>query len=384
MILSFLETANRYWEKSIFLTYQQKTLLMGSSDTHRYYPQLDGIRAIAILLVMLSHWTHLLIDYVSLGDLGVRLFFVLSGFLIGRILMVQRREVENRQLENIYLSQILKSFYIRRALRIFPIYYVFLLFVWVIGFEDAANSDMPWYLTYTTNFKIMLNGDSGFLNHLWSLACEEQFYIILPWLLVLIPSRHHLRVVWSIMIVGLCVRAGMSIASVPHGDFFILSVFSDFGIGIWVAYRRVVQKPIPYRDLVGWTAFCIMLLIVFGLKKRELLQIIPVVPIFFAFLIDKAFDGWQGFGGWLLGNPVSVYIGKISYGIYLLHYPLPLIRYMFLTKAGIMIGEGWQTTLLDTAILLLVTYLSFYYFESPINRQKKRFPYLPKKKPQLG
>jgi len=207
--------------------------------------QLDGLRFLAVGAVMFGHWTE---AFPSLAkfDLfaatgGVNLFFVLSGFLISEILMVNKRESRNT-------VAVLKNFYARRFLRIFPLYYL------VIGlsvlFSIPKSRLFFFYLiTYTFNYPTgLLRAATGNMAHLWSLSVEEQFYIFFPFVILLIPQRLQLRFYYFLLLISI----GFRVAA-----FFI---FEQGGVAQWVSYaftpgcflyqyagfgRRIRPGPIP-------------------------------------------------------------------------------------------------------------------------------------------
>lgn len=157
----------------------------------RRIPSLDGLRALAIILVLLGHLggaryflSAATLAWVGdIGNLGVRLFFVISGFLITRLLLI---EIDRNQRIS------LKAFYIRRVLRIFPAFYVFIVFAVLlagIGFATLDRRDVIHAVTYTMNYHPNYGGNFS-LRHLWSLSVEEQFYLLWPvTLAILMPSR---------------------------------------------------------------------------------------------------------------------------------------------------------------------------------------------------
>ncbi len=185
---------------------------MQSIKPNHRIPELDGLRGLAILLVLFYHYfasSNLLPDYLSaLGRLswsGVDLFFVLSGFLLGGILL------EAKTSPNYF-----KTFYVRRAYRILPAYFLTLIVFWVIGvsikvtdanvaFHWLFSGAFPWYfyLTLTQNFAMTLRGDLGpaWMGATWSLAIEEQFYLTLP-LIIRYVSRRRLPYVLGAIIVA--------------------------------------------------------------------------------------------------------------------------------------------------------------------------------------
>ena len=159
----------------------------------RYLAQLDGIRFLAIIPVLMF---HLPLPGFSLGWSGVQLFFVLSGFLISGILLDSRED-----------PHYFRNFYARRALRIFPIYYLGLGVLVVGGLATGqAVSDAPWYLFYLQNH---LLGQTNFspdfpllFNHTWSLAIEEQFYFLWPLAVRLLPRRALTATAFALLAVG--------------------------------------------------------------------------------------------------------------------------------------------------------------------------------------
>lgn len=147
-------------------------------------PSLDGLRGLAIALVILYH-----LNLVGFGWVGVQLFFVLSGFLITRLLLALREQPS--------LGSYLKIFYGRRALRIFPVYYLYLLLLlllwWALPTAQQGPVAEQWRYaaSYTSNWLGMTGGHQKtyFLDHFWSLPIEEQFYLFWPLLLFFTPRR---------------------------------------------------------------------------------------------------------------------------------------------------------------------------------------------------
>ena len=158
---------------------------------------LDGIRALAILPVVFFH-----LGLLPVGWVGVQLFFVLSGYLITKIL-VAAKENDLRP----YLSR----FYWRRSLRIFPLYFVFLAIA-AISFS-AFREDWPWLVTYTANFARLRETDlSEPFVHLWSLAVEEQFYLVWPFVLYFASTDALRRLIIAIIVAAPLLRLGIFVA----------------------------------------------------------------------------------------------------------------------------------------------------------------------------
>ena len=175
----------------------------------QYIKALDGLRGLAILLVILFHY-----GYLGCGWVGVQLFFVLSGYLITSILLNDRGDS---------LSNYLKRFYWRRSLRIFPLYYVYLLIVLVaflmFRIPPAFKDQWPYLFTYTYNVTHILPNYDGsqFLIHLWSLSVEEQFYLIWPLLVFIFALRRFKTLLIGILVAVPLFRLLVSLALMHLG-----------------------------------------------------------------------------------------------------------------------------------------------------------------------
>jgi peptidoglycan/LPS O-acetylase OafA/YrhL len=170
-----------------------------------YIKQLDSLRAIAVILVVINHWvpsSHI-INKLPNGAIGVDIFFVLSGFLISKILFDSRNNVD---LITIPKSVLIKNFYVRRALRIFPIYY--LTIFTLLFFSKSTGTDIAssfvYFATYTSNFYFFNIKDwDGMISHLWSLAVEEQFYLIWPGIIFYTKKKYFIYVISGVILIGI-------------------------------------------------------------------------------------------------------------------------------------------------------------------------------------
>src|SRR6185312_3866448 len=162
-----------------------------------YMPQLDSLRAAAVTVVMLWHFTSRDTPAREFAvNSGVRLFFVLSGFLITSLLLNAR----DRRRTGLTAGAAATNFYIRRALRIFPVYYGTLIVAAALGVK-AVTESFWWFATYLADIRLAATGATTSVSHLWSLAVEEQFYLVWPWV-VLTASTRQLRRVCVIVIVA--------------------------------------------------------------------------------------------------------------------------------------------------------------------------------------
>ncbi len=175
----------------------------------RKLPGLDHLRALAIILVFLFHYPRIQgssgwIDTISdFGWTGVDLFFVLSGFLISSQLFMSLRKTDSLEL---------KSFYIKRAFRILPVYLFMLILYFSFPYLRERGDLSPWwkYLTFTQNYGLDLSRYSTF-SHAWSLCVEEQFYLIFPltlWVFMLSRKRD-----WAVWLLPILFLGGMSLRS---------------------------------------------------------------------------------------------------------------------------------------------------------------------------
>lgn len=266
-------------------------------------PALDGLRAIAVACVMAFHFIPWIGAYVPLGSIGVRLFFVLSGFLITRILLASRSEVS---------GPALRSFYIRRGLRIFPVFYLVLALAWALNI-GPVRATIAWHIPYLTNIYLFDRGSwHGSVSHLWSLAVEEQFYLVWPWLVLFVPT-HWLRgsitaMIFIAPISRLLIGGSMS-SVLPT------SCLDSLGCGAFVA---LTGTPLFHRA-IGPTVF------VTGLVLQSDVVLDFGVSLSAAWIVWTLVTQPAGTLADLLGRAPIVYLGTISYGIYLFHGFMPYV-----------------------------------------------------------
>ncbi len=368
--------------------------------------QLDGIRFLAVAMVLFDHWMAGRVE-LPLGPLGVTIFFVLSGFLITRILLSSTDKLTNRPGGG--LGQYLKTFYIRRTLRIFPVYYLTLFSLYVVN-EPPVRRTFGWLALYATNIYMAYNRTwMGTVDHLWSLAVEEQVYLLFPVLLFFMPRRW-VPLTAALMIVGAVAmryvfyHAGLSwfigYVSMPTN-------LDSFGLGAIMAFWWLYQRnrfEVVFRQ-TGWIWVSIALFVgVIVLTKR-----LPAVPDRYGwlghhnimsdvwsqlaasligfFLIGRAVIGFGGPMKWFLEHPVSQYMGRISYGLYLFHN---FIFNVYHTQPTHFTLRAWQRIsdvlpvlnssyafqfLFFLALTVGLATLSWYLIEKPINALKDRFSY---------
>ena len=207
----------------------------------------DGVRAIAVLMVFISHKTTLP-HHDSYGSVGVWLFLVLSGMLISSILSEMRRKVEAGAQSS---WQSMGDFYLRRSLRIFPLYYaclsVFALGSLFTSFVGFSRMEAAIYALYGTNIYIEMTpaADHGHFGHLWSLAAEEQFYLLFAPILLFTPRKYLARICIGFMLAAAGMLAWLvSVKTHPnaiHVDPLI--AFGMLGVGGFIASLKNLKPP---------------------------------------------------------------------------------------------------------------------------------------------
>ncbi len=356
----------------------------------RFYTQLEGLRGVAVFLVLISHFIVITffakLKFLNLGFWGVNIFFVLSGFLITEIL-----------LKEIYAGKsaghILKNFYLKRTLRIFPVYYltVIILSAFKIG---NVQDILPWALTYTLNIgNIWFGVNNNITMHFWSLCVEEQFYLLWPLLLIVVPRRFHLRTFQGIILLAIILRA---VARIIHFDSYLGfnhgSMFTCLDAlvgGALQAYLKL-NKEFFLKSVLKKTYLPVILVVAFlGLsyllpEENILLQsfgrTICMLTAFFvvgwgALHIKTA---WQP----LVENRVVRYLGSISYGVYVFHWIIFSIfiisfreywSHLNFGKFRLLSYHAWLPAfVLFTVVTIAVASLSYFIMEKPLLKLKRK------------
>jgi peptidoglycan/LPS O-acetylase OafA/YrhL len=384
-------------------------------ENRAFYPALDGLRAIAFLLVFLTHYYSL-----PWGWGGVNIFFVLSGFLITGILFDSRYDAHRA-----------RNFYVRRTLRIFPLYYgVFLLillldpiFHWQWSFAWLA---WPFYVAnylrfvspaiFTPGSPIQLASlawlktplfpqTTLYLGHFWSLCVEEQFYLIWPWVVFSVRSRRAL--LW------IC---GAVVVIVP-----LLRLVAQHNAPDWMLQAGLLNCATPFQ-LDSLLLGGLVALLMRGAHRKKLFEIGVVIILWGSLIaafvlaigIARSYPNWRAgyaYPTWMFtwgltfidffsaailicalqpSNPIyrllSVrplrWIGRISYGAYVFHDIFHSVYRAAVTAVGahfqfVALHAEECVLVLGLACTLLISWLSFRFFESAFINLKERWTILP-------
>ncbi len=353
-----------------------------------YMPQLDSLRALAVLAVFIEHFvqpTDPVRAALPWGSLGVRLFFVLSGFLITRILLSARGDVGDARRP---LGTVLRHFYARRFLRLFPAYYAYLALISVMF--PAMREHLVVFLAYLQNFLFACDRATygTLIAHFWTLAVEEQFYLTWPWLVLLLPHRFLLRGILGVVILGPVLRSvalayGLTAFQV---EMMMPAHFDTLGMGsllaILVASDRhgtqYAERLLRIGIRVGTP-----LLLLYLIGRKVLPSPIDTIigesaaGLVFVWLVGRASVGFRGIAGKLLSQPVLIYLGRISYGLYVFHFCVPrLLRYHVAPFFGMSKPAcDWLHFPIYAAVSIAIAAASWHFYEKSVNGLKRYFPY---------
>ncbi len=376
-------------------------MLNPARDKKAHFTQLDGLRCIAVMSVLVCHWLHYkLLLLIPLGSMGVNLFFVLSGFLITRILLMSKDENEGNS-----IFPPIKRFYIRRTFRIFPIYYLTIIFLLLINFP-VVREDIAWLFTYTLNIKMglptLLPGTFvGYLTHLWSLSVEEQFYILFPFLIFFIPKSKIKLFIYVVISLGVISRLLLYVFAAPKLAMYLLTpcCFDAFGMGSLLAYYLLYEREFLGTLLKKNYILLIMIVAFIGdivyshyyindyIECQTVLERFLFSLCCFWFVGIASIGSYSGIKKQFLENKAVVYIGKISYGIYIYHdfvfslltmYLNPVLMKYFHVNPKYLLDPAFSHNNIITTALLLFTItfiassLSWYLLELPISKLKEK------------
>jgi len=360
----------------------------GTELKPQYFKQLDGLRFVAVLAIMAVHWLKIsaIFKYsVIASNISVDLYFVLSGFLITRILLLQKIKIAEK---STLPWQAIKNFYARRSLRIFPIYYL-LIFICILLNIPPAREIYPWLLSYTTNFLRLQITELGPFGHLWTLAIEEQFYLVFPFFILWLPQRLLKKFLIGGILLALVSRCfAVYIFETPIAVYVFPFCCADaLCIGALLAYMLVYENCLIQflkKKYLLWLSLFLFVFCAYRFLKISETDALAFVLFrlsisgLCAWIIGIGITNqYSGFAKSFLEHKVIMYLGKVCYGIYLYHFLAPFIatylydlypiqdpfpRFLVLEKAFIYF-----------ILTIVMAALSWQLIEQPVNNLKKRF-----------
>jgi len=354
-------------------------------STPIYYNRLDALRCYAVIAVLFSHFFNPNItQYLFIGNAGVNLFFVISGFLITEILFKYKDSGSK-------VGASLKKFYIRRFLRIFPIYYMYLVIAALLYYSLVKDA-LPWAFLYGINFYEQNHTVPVFFSHLWSLSIEEQFYLIWPFIILTIPKKMLLKLIVAVILIALFSR--LFISGINH-KLLTTSCFDAFGLGALFAYLKLYHQQ-KLQQILKYNIFWITALLAYAAMIICSIYQIPILDEWFRFFISIISFYLIGVALYptqptnkltkiLLENKTVIYLGTISYGIYIYHlligyildpYINQYLSNLFASKTSALKYIYFNSYLIKlplyTILTIAVAAFSFRFIEKPISAFKNR------------
>jgi len=351
------------------------------SSLLKYRPEVDGLRAIAVGAVMIYHAQIRILEKLLLpgGFLGVDIFFVISGYLITYLIIKEKISTNNFSFKN---------FYERRARRILPALFFMLIIMLPFSYVVLIPSDFKEYILsnlfavgFTSNYffyfsEIQYGSLDSFLKpllHTWSLGVEEQFYIFFPILIILFFNNN-----WSLkrfffifILLSFLISSYLSIANTQLSFFSLLTRIWELLFGSLTAYLIffnkidfINKKLINFLSYIGVTI--IFLSFIFFEKNTyhpSYLTLFPVIGTCLVLINLNSNNIVQK----ILSSKIFVFVGLISYSLYLYHYPiLSFSRYYSLVSGYNLYGK-----IALMFAIFIISYLSYFFIERPFRDKKK-------------
>ncbi len=379
----------------------------------KYIKPFDGLRGLGALFILSYHWPGKIIN-ISHGWEFMQLFFVMSGYLITMVLIEEK--------DKFAFGKFALRFYVKRSLRLFPLYFAYLLFWLVIYYatspanvlhewSDEIHKHIAYLSTYTYNYMTLVNFfrgvdySAGLLStHLWTLSLEEQFYLVFPFI-VFFLSKKNLRIflIASIVLVPILriVVYFLLKKANPADNFWVAQnmvrlpflQMDSLAFGALLAVFNFEKIKNPVR-IFRWATFIIIAIYAANILYTKYVEGISYYELtygkkiaenwithnyLFTYIITMV-NAWcmlmllcliRGFRmAWLLESKFLVFVGRHSYAIYLFHLPL-MFGFFFVTGFFIQLDTPFKKIVLDIPMFLLylsvvcgLSYVSLKYFES--------------------
>jgi peptidoglycan/LPS O-acetylase OafA/YrhL len=333
-----------------------------------YMPQIDGVRGLAIIAVIVWHFEPWSSQFVEWGQIGVKLFFVLGAFLVTASLLRARDQITvGRQ----GISGTLRAFLTGRAIRIVPVLWLTLLVGLIVGLPSVSEP-LIWHALIATNLYIGIHHTVPLETaHLWFLGALEQFYLF--WLLLILsPGRRALgSVIVALILGGLLFRAAVLLFDLSMywyfaGPFWNLDAL---GLGALLGYLRhdPADRWLARASTKGSGWFALALFLIGSVGAHPIYAFSPYLAdlsdfglaLALAWLVAGAARGFGGVGRAILDSRPLQDTGVVSYGLYIIH--------PFMPPAVLALGiKGYPGVILATVLAVVLASLSWHFIEKPI------------------
>jgi len=340
--------------------------------------QLYSILAIGILLIIISHWIpgENIINILPNGVAGVSILFVLSGYVVTKLLLEKRLAADAAHSHKL---KIIKNFYLQLSLRILPIYYI-TLFLLLIFYStpDVSRSAYFYFFSFTSNFYFYKIGTwAGIFSHLWILAAAVQFFLIWPWIILFTAKKYLWHVILGFVISGVIFQ--IALATTKLGNLLPFACFDSFALGALLAWT-LVQK-MEYKKIFTGVSVCALVALPLIVVKQlnptlvylPMRALLSIVVLWVIFYISYEQNNIVSF---ILNNKFLAFTGKTGYGLFLYHNFLPPFTWNFLQGInrhfpGITSYTGYLIFFENFIILILLSFLSWIIIEQPFLRLHK-------------
>lgn len=336
--------------------------------------QLDALRALSVTAVLYTHFWN---DHNSIGVLGIQLFFIISGYLITGILLHIRQLAE---VEGADVGLALRNFYVRRALRIWPVYYGSLAIALLIEQQRLLHT-LPWHMIFASNFLFASRNawDPWFTSHFWSLSVEEQFYLLWPPFILFFPRPWLRSAIVVIVLTGIAFNILATILRLDNPGIAVLlpGALDALGVGAILALAGPWKWPtwLSYTGAAAaifWVIANMTSLAGDTLDRYAVALSNELVLVAMAAVALSANAEVGGVIGKVLNSNVLGYIGRISYGIYVYHF---IVLGLGLTFLPDYFERGLFQFVFMGAATVAAAALSWAFIEKPILSLKDNFPY---------
>jgi peptidoglycan/LPS O-acetylase OafA/YrhL len=350
---------------------------VSAAPSRERFQQLDALRAVAITVVMLHHYIN---PPILLSGFGVTFLFVLSGYFSTNTLLKLRRQMEEGRMDVVGAG---REFYLRRYLRICPTYFLVLLLTAVFNVEGARDS-LPWNSFFLSNIQTVVTGEwNGRFAPLWSLSFLEQFYLVLPFLLLWLPRRRLVPVFLALTAVGPLWRLLCYWQNFSSIDWIVspLASCDAVGCGVLLGVARLGiagDKALPRLLVVArWVGIpgYLLLMIAKAVHHTPWFTevLVPLVAaLAFVWVAEKASRGFDGVTGRLLNSEMLAQVGRMSYSIFLIHTFTELL----LPHVGVLgqvLDSNYRCLVLIPGTVALAS-VSWHWIERPIMEMRRRVP----------